>query len=428
MQRFLYSFLLYLSVPFILLRLYLRSLKSPGYRQCIAERFGGFTLPANFDIKKSTIWIHAVSVGEIMAASPLVRGLLNQDSGTQIVVTCMTPTGSVRSRVLFGNSVIHSYMPYDLPGSLTRFIKKLNPNMLILMETELWPNTVHYCHSRSVKIILANARLSEKSAANYRKIASLTKGMLRKIDFIAAQTDADAIRLIDLGANPERVEVTGSLKFIVDVNKAAEHEDEVFERISLSGRPILIAASTRLGEEEKILYAFKKCLESSAELLLIIVPRHPERFDEVTNLCEKSNFSVQRRSTTTASFHSSDEPIQILIGDSMGEMLSYYRLAKIAFVGGSLVDTGCQNVLEPAALGIPIVVGPSQFNFATICNLLEEAGALVTVQNEDELAMQVQLLMANPEKQKLMADQGLAVVKRNQNALPALLDIIKQVS
>ena len=428
MQRFLYSFLLYLSVPFILLRLYLRSLKSPGYRQCIAERFGGFTLPANVDIKKSTIWIHAVSVGEIMAASPLVRGLLNQDSGTQIVVSCMTPTGSVRSRVLFGNSVIHSYMPYDLPGSLTRFIKKLNPNMLILMETELWPNTVHYCHSSSVKIILANARLSEKSAANYRKIASLTKGMLRKIDFIAAQTDADAIRLIDLGANPERVEVTGSLKFIVDVNKAAEHEDEVFERISLSGRPILIAASTRLGEEEKILYAFKKCLESSAELLLIIVPRHPERFDEVTNLCEKSNFSVQRRSTTTASFHSSDEPIQILIGDSMGEMLSYYRLAKIAFVGGSLVDTGCQNVLEPAALGIPIVVGPSQFNFATICKLLEEAGALVTVQNEDELAMQVQLLMANPEKQKLMADQGLAVVKRNQNALPALLDIIKKVS
>jgi 3-deoxy-D-manno-octulosonic-acid transferase len=251
---------------------------------------------------------------------------------------------------------------------------------------------------------------------------------LRKIDFIAAQTDADAIRLIDLGANPERVEVTGSLKFIVDVNKAAEHEDEVFEKISLSGRPILIAASTRLGEEEKILYAFKKCLESSAELLLIIVPRHPERFDEVTNLCERSNFSVQRRSTTTASFHSSDEPIQILIGDSMGEMLSYYRLAKIAFVGGSLVDTGCQNVLEPAALGIPIVVGPSQFNFATICKLLEEAGALVTVQNEDELAMQVQLLMANPEKQKLMADQGLAVVKRNQNALPALLDIIKKVS
>jgi 3-deoxy-D-manno-octulosonic-acid transferase len=427
MQRFLYSFLLYLSVPFILLRLYLRSLKSPGYRQCIAERFGGFTLPANFDIKKSTIWIHAVSVGEIMAASPLVRGLLNQDSGTQIVVTCMTPTGSVRSRVLFGNSVIHSYMPYDLPGSLTRFIKKLNPNMLILMETELWPNTVHYCHSSSVKIILANARLSEKSAANYRKIASLTKGMLRKIDFIAAQTDADAIRLIDLGANPERVEVTGSLKFIVDVNKAAEHEDEVFERISLSGRPILIAASTRLGEEEKILYAFKKCLESSAELLLIIVPRHPERFDEVTSLCKQGNFSVQRRSAA-ANVHFSDESIQILIGDSMGEMISYYRLAKIAFVGGSLVDTGCQNVLEPAALGIPIVVGPSQFNFATICKLLEEAGALVTVQNEDELAMQVQLLMANPEKQKLMADQGLAVVKRNQNALPALLDIIKKVS
>jgi len=427
MQRFLYSFLLYLSVPFILLRLYLRSLKSPRYRQGIAERFGEFKLPANFDTKKGTTWIHAVSVGEVVAARPIVFELLKQDTGAQIVVSCMTPTGLARSRELLGTSVIHSYMPYDLPGSLIRFIRKLNPKMLILMETELWPNTIHYCHSRSVKIILANARLSEKSATGYKKIGSLTRDMLRKIDFIAAQADADAIRLIDLGAESEKVKVTGSLKFIVDVNKKEEHDNEVFESISQSGRPVLIAASTRRGEEEKILYVFRECLKSIPKLLLIIVPRHPERFDEVTSLCKEGNFSVQRRSAA-ATVHFSDESIQILIGDSMGEMISYYRLAKIAFVGGSLVDTGCQNVLEPAALGIPIVVGPSQYNFASICNLLEESGALITVQNEDELVMQVQQLIANPDKQKLMADQGLAVVERNQNALSALLKIMKELS
>jgi len=335
----------------------------------------------------------------------------------------MTPTGSDRVRSLFADRVFHTYLPYDLPGAVDRFIRRVNPALLILMETELWPNLIHCCHQKGVRLILANARLSEKSAEGYGRFAGPTHKMLQQIDRIAAQADADAHRLIELGARAEAVSVTGSLKFLMEVPAQTLASNPVFESVSASGRNVLIAASTRDGEEVKVLSAFQRSLHTHPSLLLLLVPRHPERFGRVVKQCEDAGLSTLRRSANLPITHDT----QVLVGDSMGEMIDYYRLATIAFVGGSLVDTGCQNVLEPAALGLPVVTGPSQFNFANICARLEQAGALHTVQDSNGLAEFVIALLGDHDKQLAMATAGKALVQANQNTLPALMQIIDEV-
>lgn len=352
-----------------------------------------------------------------MATGALIRQLQQRYANAQIIVTTMTPTGSDRVKDLFGEAVYHSYIPYDLPGATNRFINKVNPSLLILMETELWPNLVYCCHRRGVKLILANARLSEKSARSYARFSKFTRAMLSQIDCIAAQAQADARRFIELGADDKKVTVTGSLKFNIEIDQSEPPSSSVFSTINESGRTVWIAASTREGEESKVLSAFQQVLQSDPSILLLLVPRHPERFDKVARLCTEKGFNIGRRSLN----QSFGESTQVYLGDSMGEMQSYYRLANIAFVGGSLVDTGCQNVLEPAALGIPVIVGPSQFNFATICLQLEQAGALRTVRNEDELASLVIELSRDRAQQQSMGASGKELVKANQNALPALM-------
>ena len=420
MMRLLYSLILYLCVPFILLRLYIRGARAPGYRQRIGERFASFRPPEKFDATQHTIWIHAVSVGETVAAAPLIRELQLRESSVQILVTTMTPTGSERVAAMFGDRVVHCYLPYDLPGALGRFVQRMNPSLLILMETELWPNLIHVCSRQNVKLILANARLSEKSARGYRRFIGMTKNMLGKIDFIAAQAQADADRFVELGADVGKIEVTGSLKFNVSAEVECEQTDAVLESIKESGRTVIVAASTREGEEVKVLEAFRQVLEADPTVLLLLVPRHPERFDAVARLCEQRKLTLSRRSKQQQVKHAT----QIYLGDTMGEMLSFYRVAGIAFVGGSLVDTGCQNVLEPAALGLPVVTGPSQFNFATICAQLEEAGGLKTVCDENELADFLIELAEEPVKRQQMGATGRALVEINQQALPKLLDIV----
>ena len=362
MYRFFYSLFFYLAVPFILLKLLWRSFKAPSYRRRWTERFALAPMPESFERATQTIWIHAVSVGETVASVPLVRQLQLAYPAAQIMITTMTPTGSDRVVSLFGDGVYHSYVPYDLPYAISRFIDALNPVVLILMETELWPNTLDYCYRNGVKIILGNARLSEKSAGGYKKVASITREMLSRIDYIAAQTKADARRFIELGAKKAVVEVTGSLKFNVEIEERRLPPGSIFQFLNESCRTVLIAASTRDGEEEKVLTAFAQCLEADSSMLLLLVPRHPERFDKVANLCQAEGFAVVRRSQQDSNQASVPDTTQIVVGDSMGEMMNYYRSADIAFVGGSLVNTGCQNVLEPAALGIPVVVGPSQFS------------------------------------------------------------------
>ena len=418
MNRIIYSVIFYLALPVIIIRLLVRSLEMPAYRKRIGERFALQPVPEEFAKTKIILWIHAVSVGETAASAPLVKELQRLYPDAQIVITTMTPTGSDRARMLFGGSVMHVYIPYDLPGACNRFLDKYRPHLLILMETELWPNLVHSCHRRGVKLLLANGRLSGKSATGYGRFATFTRSLLEKVDRIAAQAAPDAQRFIDLGANPEQVAVTGSLKFLVDVSEKGKQA--YFAAIEKTARPVLVAASTREGEEEKVLAAFKKCLAEIPSLLLVLIPRHPERFAKASKLSEDKGFTTVRRSDDGLV-----EPnIQVLIGDSMGEMLDYYSVATIAFVGGSLVDTGCQNILEPAAMGIPILVGPSQYNFATICKQLEHAGGLKTIQNEMELAQSVSTLIADERARQEMGERGKQLVRENQNALPALMKLV----
>ena len=294
MYRIIYSVIFYLVLPVIMIRLLARSLKVPAYRKRIGERFALQPMPEEFDKSKLTLWIHAVSVGETAASGPLVKELQRLYPDAQIVMTTMTPTGSDRVRMLFGGSVMHAYIPYDLPGACNRFLDKYRPSLLILMETELWPNLVNSCHHRGVKLLLANGRLSEKSAAGYGRFATFTRSVVEKIDSIAAQAAPDAQRFIDLGANAEQVEVTGSLKFLVDVDE--KERQAYFCAIENTARSVMVAASTREGEEEKVLAAFKKCLTENPSLLLVLIPRHPERFAKVGKLSEDEGFTTVRRS------------------------------------------------------------------------------------------------------------------------------------
>lgn len=420
MLRHLYSLALILAVPFMLLRLLVKSLSIRGYRENIGQRFGKISLPEAAAEEAPKIWIHAVSVGETVAAAPLVRALLNLQPRPVIVFTCTTPTGADRARALFTDSVIHSYSPYDLGFVMRRFLTRVKPDLLVIMETELWPNMLHYCQQAGVKVMLANGRLSEKSASGYGKVPGLTRRMLQQIDHIAAQAEADAQRFQALGAPPGNMSVTGSLKFHMESAVDEPSLPPLFESIKGAGRPVIMAASTRDGEEEKVLAGIKPLLHSTPAPLLLLVPRHPERFDKVEKLCLDQGLNVQRRSSA-ASLNTDTE---VLLGDSMGEMLAYYSLADIAFVGGSLVDTGCQNVLEPAALALPVVVGPSQYNFATICSQLQAAGALKTVQNSAGLTQAVGELLENEEARNAMGRAGRAVVEQNQQALPRLLERI----
>ena len=423
MLRVLYSLILYLSVPLIIVRLYYRGIRAPGYRQRILERFGHFTPPADFDRQKKTIWIHAVSVGETYAAQPLVKALQQSYPDSQFLITSMTPTGSESVKTLFNGSVFHAYLPYDLPMAIRRFLHTINPDLLIIMETELWPNLIYHCKQRDVKILLANARLSEKSALGYEKISGLMRKMLQSFDAIAAQSKEDADRLQALGADIEELQVTGSLKFHVQKNAGLNSDEPFFDAIKASNRIVITAASTREGEEEKVLKAYKDVQSRNPNVLLLLVPRHPERFDEVAALCERSQLQTMRRSLSQSAIND----IKIIVGDSMGEMAGYYSVANIAFVGGSLVNTGCQNVLEPAALALPILVGPSQFNFAQICNQLESAGGLLTVSDERGLAASLNQLVENEALRRQMGDASKSVVEGNQQALPALLHKIEKL-
>ena len=423
MLRFLYSLLLIFSVPLILLRLYWRGYRVPGYWQRISERFGRYTPSSEFDLAKTTIWIHAVSVGETIAAEPLVKALSQTYPAAQILLTYMTPTGADRVDALFGDTIFHGYLPYDLPAAVNRFLTRIKPNLLIIMETELWPNLIHQCKKQGVKAILANARLSEKSVAGYARFSGLTKPMLQSINAIAAQSTQDANRFLALGAPADKIFVTGSLKFNVEQDSKTQANDSFFNFMKNSDRTVLIAASTREGEEVKVISAYKEVQRTIPNTLLLLVPRHPERFAEVGKLCEKNELTTICRSSQ----RTADASTQVILGDSMGEMFDYYSVADIAFVGGSLVDTGCQNVLEPAALALPVVVGPSQFNFEQICKQLESAGGLKTVANEQELATFLVELIEDEFKRNQMGLAARSVIDANQQALPALLSVIEKV-
>jgi 3-deoxy-D-manno-octulosonic-acid transferase len=422
-SRPLYTLLFYCALPLVFLRLLWRARKAPAYRERWRERLAWYNTAAPAHAGRTVVF-HAVSVGETHAAQPLIEKLLQARSDLRVVVTCMTPTGSARIRELFGTRVEHVYLPYDLPGAVDRFLARFDPALLVLLETELWPNLLAGCHARGCKVVLANARLSARSASRYASHAAMTRAMLDALDTVVAQAAADGQRFVSLGLPGNRLLINGSLKFDMVVNREKVQAARDMKARWI-GRPVWIAASTREGEDAKVLRAFRIALEQLPRLLLVLVPRHPERFAQAATLARESGFTVQRFSECGGC----DADTQVLVGDTMGDMHFYYALANVAFVGGSLVDTGCQNLIEPAALGLPVLSGPSLYNFQAVSDLLREKRGMVVVPDEAALAREVLALFRQPEEARVMGERARQVVAGNQGATERLgaliLDRIK---
>jgi len=418
MARRLYTLFFFLCLPLILLRLLYRAIKAPAYARRWAERFalGG-------DVRSGGIWVHAVSVGESIAAAPMVRELLKRYPALPITVTCMTPTGSEQIRKLFGGQVGHAYLPYDLPWLQRRLLRRLQPKIGIIMETELWPNLVAEAGRARVPLVLANARLSARSARGYQRVGALVRPMFAALDWVAVQSQAEALRFIELGVGREQMQVTGSIKFDFRPDPQQGQQAQELRARWGSDRPVWIAASTHAGEDEQVLRAHRQVLDALPDALLILVPRHPERFDSVARQVSETGFGMVRRSS--GALPAADQ--QVLVGDTMGELVFLYACADLAFVGGSLVPNGGHNYLEPAALGLPVLSGPHRFNFTEISELLEGAGALQVVADEAALAVAVQQWLQDSSARQRAGQAGQAVVADNQGALERLLQGIDRL-
>lgn len=414
-MRYFYSALLYLLVPLLLLRLYWRGRYDVGHRQRWRERLGIFTaLPAN-----DYVWIHAVSVGEVRAALPLIRALMQRFPRSSILVTTTTLTGARQVQAALGTEVQHLYAPYDLPGAVRRFLDHARPRLAIIMETELWPNLLHHCAARQIPVLLANARLSARSARGYTRIAGLTRCMLRNLTLIAAQTEADAQRFRQLGAT--RVQVLGNMKYDMALPEAVWEQGQTLRRAYLGmQRQVWIAASTHQGEDEQILEALAVLRQRWPELLLLLVPRHPERFANVARLAAERGFPVVQRS----SGERCTAQTALFLGDSMGELLTFYAASDLAFIGGSLVRHGGQNMLEAAALGLPLLFGAHTFNFAEVSARLLEAQAAVQVQDSQQLAAAVAHWLAHPTLRMNVGRRGRNVVEQQRGAVAAVVERI----
>ena len=417
-MRFLYSALFYLLLPAILLRMLWRSRRAPAYRQRLAERFGFFSCPAEVTGGR-VIWVHAVSVGETLAAAPLIEDLLAAYPDYQLVVTTTTPTGSERVKSLFGDRVFHVYSPWDMPGPVRRFVTRIRPELLVIMETELWPNLLHYSHREGCRILLANARLSARSARGYGRLAGLTRQMLGQLNAVACQASADGQRLVGLGLPPERLTVTGSIKFDIDLNDSIRQQAAQL-KASLA-RPVLLGSSTHAGEEALLLDAFETLREDFPNLLCLLVPRHPERFESVYQLCLARGLTIARRSAgeVPGAQH------QVLLGDTMGELRLLSGVASICVIGGSFIEHGGQNVLEAAAWAVPVVSGPHMFNFTEITSLLTAAGGMQQLAAADQLADTLRTLLADDARREAMGLAAAGVVAANRGAKAQLLTMIR---
>ncbi|MFZ2300262.1 MAG: lipid IV(A) 3-deoxy-D-manno-octulosonic acid transferase [Gallionella sp.] len=421
--RFLYTFALWLLLPYIFLRLLWRARKQPEYLRHIGERFGFY--PASSD--KPVIWLHAVSVGETRATQSLVTRLRKVYPQHQILLTHTTPTGRATGEQLYGNSVMRVYLPYDYPFAVNRFLRHFQPRIGILMETEIWFNLIHACRETGTPLLLMNARMSEKSARNYARFTRLTRDALDKFSAVAAQTKNDAKRLIDLGAKD--VSVTGNLKFDIEPPQAMLELGGQLRQQLGTGRKVFLTASTREGEEVLLLDMLKDI--HIPELLLAIVPRHPQRFDDVAQLLGQRGIAFMRRSELGKAGNPQNRAvppkIQAVLGDSMGEMFAYYAAADLAFIGGSLLPYGGQNLIEACAAGTPVLVGPHTHNFAEATRLAVNAGAAIQVRDAGELIVKLQHLLSDPDALSGMRDQCNGFIESNRGATEKSLQIIKSL-
>lgn len=401
-MRTLYTWLLYAASPWILVRLWWRGRREPGYREAIAERFGYGTLSP----KAKLLWLHAVSVGEVRACAPLVRGLQREHPDHDVLVTCLTAAGRDTIMQVFGESVLRAYLPYDYPRAVRRFLEHYRPRLGVLVETEIWPNLMQACAANGVPVMLANARMSRKSVQSHQRLGRLSRPAFLSLAAVCAQGGADARRLSRLGA--PNVTVTGNLKFDIEPDPAKAEEGKSF-RAALRHRKVLLFASTREGEEQQLLG------ELGAQddgVLIVLVPRHPRRFEEVAALAVRMGFTLARRSLGEAPHQGR----RLYLGDTMGEMAFYYAMCDVAVIGGSFEPLGGQNLIEACAAGIPVVTGPHMFNFADVTRLAVEAGAAMQSGDTAAAVRSARALLEDPERCAHMGIAGKRLCAQHRGA------------
>jgi 3-deoxy-D-manno-octulosonic-acid transferase len=414
--RGLYSLAWYLLWPLAFVYLWRRGSRQPDYRRGWPERLGLYQSRP----QKPLIWLHAVSVGETRAAAPLIKALQARYPDHQVLLTQMTPTGRDTARQLYGDTVLLAYLPYDLPSAVNRFFRHFRPTLGVLMEMEIWPNLMHAARRNQVPLYLVNARLSARSAAGYHRVSALVGPALATLAAIAAQGEEDAARLRSLCGG--RVTVAGNIKFDFAIDPALVEQGRAWRR-RIGNRPVWIAASTREGEESLLLDALAGA-ELPAEALWLLVPRHPQRFDEVSALLAQRGLRAVRRSAWQGEAPLPAD-VQVLLGDSMGEMAAYYAAADIAIMGGSLLDFGCQSVIEPCAQGLPVLVGPSTFNFADAVREAVACGAAEQGADPPALLAKLATLLADSDKRSKMGTAGQAFVAQHRGAVDRVLAILR---
>ncbi len=418
--RWLYSFVLMLASPIFLYSLYKSKPNKPKFGQRWKEHFG-FT-PRLQHVINAPIWIHAVSVGEVLAVTPLIRTFKKQNPSVSIIITTTTSTGAAEAEKL-GELVEHRYMPVDFSFAVNRFISTIHPQALFIMETELWPNTLHCCQLNNIPVTIINARLSARSEARYKKFPLVFSLLLKNINFILAQTKQDAQRFVNLGLKEQQVSVTGSIKFDIKVNDVQLTQASLLRHSIGQEREVWIAASTHKGEDEQLIKAHQQLLSQKPNALLILVPRHPERFLSVRTLLEQTGLSVITRSSQQAI----TDATQVYLGDSMGEMMVLLGAADVCFIAGSLVGdkVGGHNLLEPAALKKPILNGPSYFNFKQITEQLVELGACTICKDSSEITDSLVQLFDNKKMRIEQGEIAFSFVQKNQGALQKTIDAMQ---
>jgi 3-deoxy-D-manno-octulosonic-acid transferase len=416
-MRLLYLILSYLLTPLVVVVLLSKGMANKAYLERMEERFGFGRTRTD----RPSLWVHAVSVGEVVAASAMIRWLRQAYLDVPVVLTTVTPTGAQRVRDLFGNDVIHSYVPYDTPGSVKRFFNRFHPQLAIVMETEVWPNLYNECGRRRVPLVLANARVSTRSVSRYRRFFSLFKETLSHGIVIAAQSERDASRFRSLGASSQRTHVVGNVKFDMVLPEGVAEMGRAFRERHAGDRPVWIAASTHEGEEKLVLEAHARILRRWPDALLLLIPRHPERFSAVAALIARQGLRFVRRSSA----QSCGAGDAVFLGDTLGEMMIFYGASDVAFVGGSLVPVGGHNMLEPAALGLPILAGPHNYNAQDIADMMIAGEAASIVFDADELAEQVGAHFADPEMRARRGASGRHIVAENRGATDRMLRLLE---
>ncbi|MGO8830293.1 MAG: lipid IV(A) 3-deoxy-D-manno-octulosonic acid transferase [Steroidobacteraceae bacterium] len=415
-MRRLYSLLTLLAAPVAFALVLCRGFRDRSYWRHLGERFGW----GGYAGGPPSIWLHAVSLGEVAAAAALVGALKTRYPSIPLVLSTATPTGRARAQALFGVEIDIRFLPYDTPGAVRRFLTRIRPRLAIIMETELWPNLLYECRRRGVPVVLASARLTAKSVSRYRRLGGLFSGAVASSRIVAAQTPEDAGRFIAIGADPGRTHVIGNMKFDMHPGPLVLEQGRQLRTRYVGGRPAWIAGSTHGGEEEQLLDAHAALLVRFADALLMLVPRHPQRFESVANLLERRGIRFDRRSIAQAV----RPDAQVLLVDTVGELAALYAAADAAFVGGSLVPVGGHNLLEPAALGVPVIMGPYNANSGDIARALVRAGGAVEVADAPQLSKVLQQFFADPEMRSTAGASGRAFVERHRGSVARLLELI----